>query len=441
MTELLLRMLCGATLGLALVLLVRRPVRRVFGAGPAFTLWLLPVALMLAPLLPQQLMPAAMVVLPGLTVSPRMVTAVSSPAVTIDWTHGLVAVWLLGVAFGLLRLAFHYFKLLRGLRAPPAAWSYMLPEAAPNLDARRVRVHGAGPAVLWALPRALILLPGDFAERFDNATTRGLVLRHELTHARRGDAWWTLVMEIASVLLWFHPLAWVARPRFRLDQELACDATSLRELPERKATYAQALLDSVAAQPLPALIPWLAEPQLKERLAMIARIPPGALRRRAGFVAIAALLAGGLYAVGGQTPVQAATQGQSSSTQPSVDITSKNHNPPVYPGDAARAGKQGVVMLAVTVNAKGKMTSLGVDPNGTTADPELQAAALVAAGNWKFIPGLKNGKPVGGSMKVPVRFALSMPGQPKPKLCPASTQFVASTKQCVKLIHLAPTSS
>ncbi|HEX5954059.1 MAG TPA: peptidase M56, partial [Rhodanobacteraceae bacterium] len=75
MTELLLRMFCGATLGLALVLLVRRPVRRVFGAGPAFTLWLLPVALMLAPLLPQDLMPAAMVALPGLTVTPHVVTA------------------------------------------------------------------------------------------------------------------------------------------------------------------------------------------------------------------------------------------------------------------------------------------------------------------------------------------------------------------------------
>lgn len=63
MTETLLRMLCGATLGLALVLLLRRPARRVFGAGPAFTLWLLPIMLMLAPLLPQELAPGAIVVL------------------------------------------------------------------------------------------------------------------------------------------------------------------------------------------------------------------------------------------------------------------------------------------------------------------------------------------------------------------------------------------
>ena len=72
MTELLLRILLGATLGLALVLVLRRPARRLFGAGPAFTLWLLPIALMLAPLLPRQFAPMAMIVLPGLTVKPEV---------------------------------------------------------------------------------------------------------------------------------------------------------------------------------------------------------------------------------------------------------------------------------------------------------------------------------------------------------------------------------
>src|SRR6185312_11187376 len=57
MTDVLLRMLCGATFGLALVLLLRRPARRMFGAGAAFTLWLLPLVLALAPLLPEQVAP------------------------------------------------------------------------------------------------------------------------------------------------------------------------------------------------------------------------------------------------------------------------------------------------------------------------------------------------------------------------------------------------
>ncbi|HTH69512.1 MAG TPA: energy transducer TonB, partial [Rhodanobacter sp.] len=40
------------TVGMALVLLMRRPVRHAFGAGPAFTLWLLPLLLASLPWLP-----------------------------------------------------------------------------------------------------------------------------------------------------------------------------------------------------------------------------------------------------------------------------------------------------------------------------------------------------------------------------------------------------
>lgn len=407
MTELLLRMLVGATLGLVLVLLLRRPSRWTVGAGPAFTLWLLPAVLALAPLLPERLARAATVVLPGLSVTPQLTSAVAAQPVAFGLAQILIALWLLGAAIGLIRLAVHYFKLLRGLKVAPAAWAQMLMEAAPRLDPVRVRVHDAGPAVLWALPRSLILLPADFADRFDSIATREVVLRHELTHAHRGDAWWTLAMEMACALLWFHPLAWFARPRFRLDQELACDAASLRACPRRTVNYAHALLDSVAVQPAPALIPWLTEPQLKERIAMLARTPPGALRRRAGFIAIAVLLAGGLYVAGGQMPADANTQSTTISKLPSVDIASRNSNPPRYPVDAIKNGEQGTVMLRIHVNAEGRVTRVNIDQaKTTTASAELQAAAVTAAENWRFNPGVKNGKPVGGWITSPVSFSL-----------------------------------
>jgi TonB family protein len=433
MTDVLLRMLCGATLGLVLALLLRRPARRMFGAGPAFTLWLLPVALALAPLLPREWAPAAMVVLPGLTVTPHVATNTTA-ATTIDWAQGLMVLWLLGAAIGLLRLALHYSRLRRGTLPVPAEWSRWLTQCVPGLDPRRLRLHPAGPAVLWALPRSLILLPADFADRFGNAATRELVLRHELTHARRGDALWSLAMEIASALLWFHPLVWIARPRFRLDQELACDAASLRALPQRVANYARALLDSVAVRPVPALIPWLAEPQLKERIAMITRIPPGALRRRAGFAAVTALLAGGLFVAGGAVAGRAAsaasatsspssdvsnasnahisfrapTPGTSSAFPPTVDVTYKNRNPPAYPAEAIKKGEQGKVLLDVTIDATGKVTKATVDPKRSTAPVALQNAALLAAINWRFNPGMEHGHPVGGRVEIPVTFSLDV---------------------------------
>ncbi|MGH8113929.1 MAG: M56 family metallopeptidase, partial [Rhodanobacteraceae bacterium] len=383
MTDTLLRMLLWITLGLVLVLLLRRSARQLFGAGPAFTLWLLPFVLALAPLLPQQLAPSAMVVLPGLTVTPYTpVAAVAHAGSGIEVPLLLLALWLVGVAISLARLVWHYVRLSLGAQRGSPTWLATVCGAMPSLDARRVRVHAHGPAVLWSLPHSLLLLPEDFARRFDTVEARELVLRHELTHARRGDAWWCLAMEIVSALLWFHPLTWLARPRFRLDQELACDAASLRAMPSRHSGYARTLLDSVATQPMPALISWLGEPQLKERIAMITRIQPGALRRRTGFLAIALLLAGGVFVAGGQAPAHAAAQAISSSTPPSVDITYKNNHPPRYPVDALQNGVEGMVVVDVSVDAAGHVTGVQVDKPTTTAPASLQAAAVAAAQGW-----------------------------------------------------------
>src|SRR6185437_14487789 len=113
-TDDLLRMLCGATLGLMLVLLLRRPARRVFGADAAFTLWLFPLVLALAPVLPQKIAPRAMIAVPGLTVTPHLAASIAAQPAAIDWTQWLLAIWLIGVAGALLRLVVHYVRLLRG---------------------------------------------------------------------------------------------------------------------------------------------------------------------------------------------------------------------------------------------------------------------------------------------------------------------------------------
>lgn len=405
MTDLLLRMLLGVTSGLAFVLLARKPVRRVFGATPAFTLWLLPVLLAFAPLLPNALAPANVWTMPAIVVNAQAAFATTHSASDFSWTPILISFWLIGTAIALCRLSVHYVRLLRELAPMPQDWRCMIGSAVPQLDLHRIRVHPAGPAVLWAW-RTRVLLPPDFDTRFD-AGGRRLVLRHELTHVRRGDALWLLLGELAYAALWFHPLVWFALPHFRLDQELACDERTLRSLAGEGSNYARTLLDSTAAQPLPALIPWLAEPQLKERIAMISKGLPGALRRRAGFAAVAGFLCGGLLIAGGEMPVQAAQTHAASSTPPSVDVAFKNRLPPHYPADAIHKGEQGTVILDVTVDTAGNVKGLQIDQVKTHAPMSLQTATLQAAAGWKFNPGRKNGKPVGGTIEVPVNFALN----------------------------------
>lgn len=306
MIDTLLAMAAWITLALLVVLALRRPLRRACGAHAAFGLWLLPVLMALAPLLPRPVTTLSPVTAPAwvIIMPATMPTAAASVASGPDWPAILLGLWLLGAAFGLLRLARQYLRLRRGIRHGSQHWQFAVAELAPGVDASRLRLHPAGPAVLCSLPQALVLLPPDFLSRFDGAAARRLVLQHECTHARRGDAWWNLVMEIACALLWFHPLAWWARPRFRLDQELACDASLLRAKPGRAARYARTLLDSHAHPAAPVLIPWLRQPQLKERLAMIARPTVTTLRRRIGLFAVAGLCAAGLAVAGTATPPQ-----------------------------------------------------------------------------------------------------------------------------------------
>jgi TonB family protein len=408
MADILLQMLLDTTIGLALVLLLRRPARRLVGPGPAFTLWLLPVVLPWGSWLPQRIAPAGMVVLPGLTVTPYSGAGLASGGAAFDWPLLLTVVWLAGTALWIARLAWHYLRLRVDARRASPEWLEEIRASMPTLDIRRVRVHAHGPAVLWSLPRSLVLLPPDFRTRFVGATTRELVLRHELTHARRGDGWWMLAMEMTCALLWFHPLAWLARPRFRLDQELACDATALRGMPNRAGHYARTLVDSVAARPGRALIPWLTEPQLKERIAMIIRNPASTLRRRAGYSTVALILGSGLWLAGGHVPAQAVTPASTSAaTPPSVDVGYKNSHPPHYPDEALGKGEQGTVLLEVSVDASGNVKNVEVDADGTTAAPDLQEAAVQAAHGWKYRPGMRDGQPVGGVVAIPVKFSLT----------------------------------
>lgn len=72
-----------------------------------------------------------------------------------------------------------------------------------------------------------------------------LVLRHELIHIGRGDAWNKFFMVFCTAMCWFNPFVWVAMRKSADDLELSCDETAL--LGANDATrkqYAILLLDT-----------------------------------------------------------------------------------------------------------------------------------------------------------------------------------------------------
>ena len=70
------------------------------------------------------------------------------------------------------------------------------------------------------------------------------MLLHELQHYKHKDALVGYLMDLASVVYWFHPLVWFALKEMKNDRELACDASVLQMLDENDyGNYGNTLLD------------------------------------------------------------------------------------------------------------------------------------------------------------------------------------------------------
>lgn len=87
---------------------------------------------------------------------------------------------------------------------------------------------------------------------------------------------------------------------------------------------------------------------------------------------------------------------------PSIDVTYKNAHPPKYPKLAIVQHHQGVVVLDVTIDAKAHVKKVAVEHS--SGYQELDDSAALAARDWIYGPGVRNGKVVGGTVRVPIYF-------------------------------------
>lgn len=80
---------------------------------------------------------------------------------------------------------------------------------------------------------------------------REIALTHEICHLHCFHDYWKGLFFTVCVLQWFNPFIWVAYRIFCRDIELACDEETLRRIGlERKAEYAEMLLELASAKPL-----------------------------------------------------------------------------------------------------------------------------------------------------------------------------------------------
>jgi bla regulator protein blaR1 len=264
------------------VLLVRQPVRTVFGARVAYALWWLLPAAIVAVLLPAPSIAPAAIELGRASAgagSPMALSA-ETTATTFDLARlwpVLATLWLAGCGIALLRMAEQQRRFRRALG-----------KLEPLQDALwRASARDGLPAVVGL--RARIVLPADFEYRYA-PQQQALVLAHERVHVRRGDLYCNFGFALLCALQWFNPLLRLAQRAYRLDQELACDACVLAMHPQSRRSYGEALLRSSSTFPAAPLgCPAFGTHPLKERITMLTRPLPSLNRRLSGLALSIAL--------------------------------------------------------------------------------------------------------------------------------------------------------
>lgn len=447
--DLLLEATIAGSAATLLVLLLRHPLRRRFGATASYASWLLVPAALLAVCLP-----AARASLPpvlmhasagGATVTARWHVLEPSVQPAMWWC----AAWVIGAALFGLRLVLQQRAFVRGLGRLQ------------RRDDSLLQAHAAaGLPAAFGLWRPRIVVPADFDSRY-TATQRSLMHAHERSHIDRGDLHINALVAGLRCLLWFNPLVHLAARAFRHDQELACDQHVLAGHPRSRRSYGEAMLNTqLAAQPLPAGCHWLAFDRsrshpLKKRIAMLKQPLPTRFRRRGGAALIAALAATVAFAAwAGQPPRVAAVSAEVApalpvppappappAPPPSPPQASAPPAPPAPPAPAAPAVPNpppapplpalpapGYPEAAVAQRVSGKVVLLiDIDKTGTPTRVVVESskpagvfdqAAVDAAKQWQFSPAIEDGKPVAGRVRVPVEFEI-------PATAPADTDSQA----------------
>lgn len=214
----------------------------------------------------------------------------------------IVAVWLLGFVFFILRLAsgLWYVEQLRKREIFPvdAIWHQKMTSYCRQFGISRA--VGLFESALVHTPTALgwlkpvVLLPVGLVNRLSPAETEA-ILAHELAHIARRDWIFNLLQAFIEALFYYHPSVWWMSQLIRNERENACDDDALAATGNRLA-YAKALVqvqEMAKPAPLPALALGMSGSRrhlLLERIRRILNQPQQKSQIMEKFIATAILL-------------------------------------------------------------------------------------------------------------------------------------------------------
>jgi TonB family protein len=252
----------------------------------------------------------------------------------------------------------------------------------------------------WGFFRPVIVLPASAAEW--TKEQREIVMRHERAHIERHDWLWQTLSRIVTAVFWFHPLMWLASAELRRESELAVDDRVLSNGAD-PADYAAHLV-SVAKQLIGTVptesVAMVRTPALENRVRAI--LDATRPRLRAGWMARTAivLITGGvIFPLMVLQAQEVHKIGEKGLTPPRVISKAE----PKYTEEARDARIEGTVVLRCVIDEAGIAENIEVV---RSLDPGLDANAVTAVTQFRFVPGKKDGKPVRVAASIEINFRL-----------------------------------
>lgn len=307
----------------------------------------------------------------------------------------VLAIWLVGSALFLIRLAVGHWRMSRIVHSATPA------------TAHHVLMADVSVPVVCGLIRPRVLMPRVSAEWPDWQSAAAV--RHEMAHICRHDLWTILIARVARAVWWFHPLAWMLASRLHDCQETACDDAVLVSGFE-PATYAEALL-AVAKTSTPTTLlhgcSMTSQTNLKSRITRLLDNNVARHTSRRNLIRTAAVFAAVLAAVG--------TIGlRSSRAQDNPDRVYKVGDgviapkilysvEPQYTEEAKVSKINGTVILNAVVGTDGQVHDISIAQGVGSG---LDSMAMQAIGKWRFQPGTLDGQPVAVRATFEVNFKL-----------------------------------
>jgi len=292
--------------------------------------------------------------------------------------------------------------------AAERVWQARLSTLASRAGLRRaVRLHlvaNLASPVTAGWWRPVVLVPAALVTGMPPQLLEAL-LAHELGHVRRHDYLVNLVQNAIEALLFYHPAVWWLSRRIRLEREQIADDFAARQLGEPRR-LARALSELERLQfSHHHLAQAAAGGDLMARIRRLVRPTPQALDWRTALPVLGLVLAcaASAHALSTNGAASSAAVAAAGLSRPAL-MDFKSCSKPMYPAADIAAGHEGTVTVNFRVDASGVVAESAIARS--SGHPGLDEAARSALHRCRFVPALRDGRPV--STWTPVMYVWTL---------------------------------